>query len=173
MEGAGSRGGVRSSFLLLICDCRVKPKPAQKLREKEQNLLRPPRSLVPSNHIYRGKSFTLSMVFQARKQLIFRPTVRVLQRNRTDHSFFLCLSIYIYKERELTVTEEIKLGYIKQPQRVWSVLCGINWEFWAPPEKVASNVVQKGLPWWLSSKESPANAVNMGPIPGPGRSHML
>ena len=30
----------------------------------------------------------------------------------------------------------------------------------------------KGLPWWLSGEESPANAGDMGLIPGPGESHM-
>ena len=30
-----------------------------------------------------------------------------------------------------------------------------------------------GLPWWLSGKESPANAGDMGLISDPGRSHVL
>ena len=29
------------------------------------------------------------------------------------------------------------------------------------------------LPWWLSGKDQPANAGDMGSIPGPGRFHML
>ena len=149
MEGAGGRGGVRSSFLLLICDCGVKPKPAQKLRERHQNLLRSPRSLVPVQPHASWKVIHIKNGFPSKKTTYIQTyCLRVLQRNRTSCSFFLSLSFYM-----LTVTEEIKLGYIKQPQRVWSVLCGINWEFWAPPEKVPSNIVQKGLPWWLSSKE--------------------
>ena len=29
------------------------------------------------------------------------------------------------------------------------------------------------VPWWLSGKESPANAGNTGSIPDPRRAHML
>ena len=29
------------------------------------------------------------------------------------------------------------------------------------------------LPWWLGGKDLPANAGDTGPIPGPGRPHML
>ena len=35
-----------------------------------------------------------------------------------------------------------------------------------------SSVRNRGLPWWLSGKESPVNAGEMGLIPGLGRSHM-
>ena len=33
--------------------------------------------------------------------------------------------------------------------------------------------VIRGLPWWFSGKESPANAGDSGSIRGPGRYHML
>ena len=31
----------------------------------------------------------------------------------------------------------------------------------------------EGLPWWPSVKNPPANAGEMGSVPGPGRSHLL
>ena len=38
---------------------------------------------------------------------------------------------------------------------------------------VCLHISLSGLPWWLSSKESPCQAGDVGSIPGPGRSHVL
>ena len=100
MEGAGGRGGVRSSFLLLICDCEVKPKPAQKVRERHQNLLRSPRSLVPVQPHASWKVIHIKNGFPSKKTTYIQTyCLRVLQRNRTNCSFFLSLSFYIYRKR--------------------------------------------------------------------------
>ena len=86
---------------------------------------------------------------------IFEALISKIFIDNTKNTYYICVCMCVY----------IYISCLKMPRYCLE-------HFWTLYAFLFLNCSAQGLPWWLSGKESPADATDMGLIPNPGRSHM-